>query len=170
MPKQPGTFVNLKNTQTHAFHGISIHNGTPTHLSKSIELDLKTQDKGFAVSIHNKATHALFVHPLRLGQLKVSIERGKNHIVLKPIPFHRAIGKAGKPTMPWLADTVLKDTTIKADEIRIVQFDTALQKGDTVIIELGYHIANPKMAAKLGIKDKWLTGFTRLTQKRVIIE
>ena len=170
MPQTQGALANQKQTQTHAFHGSSIRNGTPTHLSKSIALDLKTQDKGFTVSIHNKATHALFVHPLRLGQLKVSIERGKDHIVLKSTPFHRVIGKAGKPTMPWLADTVLKDTTIKADENRTVQFDTALQKGDTVIIELGYHIANPKMAAKLGIKDKRLTGFTRLAQKRVTIE
>ncbi len=170
MPKQPGTFVNLKNTQTHAFHGTSIRNGAPMHLSRSIELNLKTLDKGFTVSIHNKATHALFVHPLRLGQLRVSIERDGKRIALKPISFHRVIGKAGKPTMPWLADTVLRDTTIKADEKRTLQLDTPLHKGDTVVIELGYYIANPKIAAKLGIKDTRLTEFTRLAKKRIVIE
>jgi len=72
--------------------------------------------------------------------------------------------------MPWLADTVLKDTTIKAHEKRVVHFDTLLQKGDTVVIELGYYVTNPKIAAKLGIKDTELTEFTRLTKKRITIE
>ena len=170
MPQTQGALANQKQTQTHAFHGSSIRNGNPTHLSRYIVLDLESTDKGFTVTIHNKATHTLFIHALRLGELRVTIERANKQIALKPTTFHRVIGKAGKPTMPWLADTVLKDTTIKAHENRAVQYDTALQKGDTVVIELGYYIANPAIAAKLNIKDTQLTEFTRLAKKRIPIE
>jgi len=170
MPQTQGALANQKHTQTHAFHGSSIRNGSPTHLSKSIVLSLENTDKGFTATVHNKATHTLFIHALRLGELRVTIERASKKITLKPTTFHRVIGKAGKPTMPWLADTVLKDTTIKAHEKRTVQFDTPLQKGDIVVIELGYYVANPKIATKLGIKDTQLTEFTRLAKKRITIE
>jgi len=170
MPQTQGALANQKPTQTHAFHGSSIHNGNPTHLSKSILLSLENRGKDFSVTIHNKATHTLFVHALRLGELRVTIERAGKKITLKPTTFHRVIGKAGKPTMPWLADTVLKDTTIKAHEKRTVRFGTALHKGDTVVIELGYYVANPKTVKKLGIKATQLTEFTTLTKKRIIIK
>jgi len=170
MPQAKGNLANQKSSGTHAFHGTSIHNSTPTHLSHSIDLKLTKQPKGFEIHIKNKATHALFVQPLRLGQLRIKIERHDKEIALPSVNFQRVIGKAGKPTMPWLADTVLKDTTLKAHEQRTVQFDTALQKGDTIQITLGYYIANPKIAAKLGIRDPKLSTFIPLASQRITIE
>ena len=168
MPKIKGTFVNLHNTVTHAFHGITIHQ-KPVNLSKYIKLSLEKKTKGFEVSIKNEATHILFAQPLRLNQLRVSIEREGKIIHFKPISFIRIIGKDGKPAMPWLANEVLKDTLIKALETRKVSYNGTLQKGDIVILEFGYHIVNPKAAKKLGIANKSATEFIILTKKRVSI-
>ncbi len=166
MPQVQGAKANQQHTATHAFHGSSIHNGTPAHLSRSIALSLAQKEGGFDVTIHNKATHTLFIHSLRLGELRVSIERAGKIITLKPEYFHRVIGKDGKPSMPWLADTVLKDSTIKAHEQRVIHYPESLQVGDSVTAELGYYIANPKVAKKLQIEDKALTEFIPLTKER----
>ena len=166
MPKVKGSLANQKESKTHAFHSISIHNGTPETLTKYVKLSLDTTANGFTVSIKNEATHTLFPQPLRLNQLRVEIERGDKTITLDPKNFVRIIGTNGKPSMPWLATEVLKDTTIKAHETRKVDFTTKLQKGDVVTVRFGYYIANPKAAEKLDIKEKSATEFTVLSKKR----
>jgi len=168
MPKIKGTFVNLHNTKTHAFHGISIHN-KPVHLAKYIKLSLEKKVNGFEIAIKNEATHTLFSQPLRLNQLKVSIEREGEIIPLKTESFVRVIGKDGKPAMPWLANSVLKDTLIKALETRKISYDTTLQKGDIVILEFGYYIVNPQATKKLEITDESVTRFIVLTKERIAI-
>ena len=169
MPKIQGSFVNLKNTKTHAFHGISIHTMNISLLSKHIKLSLHQTTKGFEVSIENKANHTLFAQPLRLSQLRVSIEKEDKNTHLESKNFMRIIGKNGKPAMPWVADSELKNTLIKAHEIRKVAYDIPLEKGDTVVIEFGYYLVNPKAAKKLGITDEHVTEFKVLTKKRVEI-
>jgi len=169
MPKVQGSIANQTQTATHAFHGASIHNATPKELSKYIHLSLEQKEAGFEVSIKNKTTHTLFPQPLRLNQLRVSIEREGKIISLKTQSFMKVIGKDGKPAMPWLADAVISDTSIKAHETRKVAYATALQKGDAVIIEFGYHLVNPKAAKKLNITDESATKFIVLTKKRVKI-
>jgi len=166
MPKIKGTFVNLKNTHTHAFHGISIHTMDPSLLSKHIKLSLTQTDNGFDIAIQNKANHTLFAQPLRLNQLRVTVERKGETIPIETKNFIRIIGKDGKPAMPWMADTVLKDTLIKAHETRHVNYKTTLLKGDSVVVEFGYYLVNPKAAKKLKITDKSVTKFIVLTKKR----
>ncbi|MBA1419835.1 MAG: hypothetical protein FAF03_02985 [Epsilonproteobacteria bacterium] len=169
MPKIKGTFVNLKNTHTHAFHGISIHTINTSLLAKHIKLSLQKTTDGFEVSIENKANHTLFAQPLRLNQLRVNIEREGKTLSLERKNFIRIIGKDGKPAMPWVADSELKNTLIKAHETRTVDYDTPLEKGDTVVIEFGYYLVNPKAAKKLNITDELVTEFIILTRKRVEI-
>ncbi len=169
MPKVQGTMANQVHTATHAFHGASIHNATPKELSKYIKLSLEQKANGFEVAIKNETTHTLFPQPLRLNQLKVSIEREGKIIPLKTESFIKIIGTKGKPAMPWLADTVLSNTLIKAHETRKISYDTNLQKGDAVIIEFGYYMVNPKAAKKLEITDKSVTEFIVLTKKRINI-
>jgi DNA-directed RNA polymerase subunit RPC12/RpoP len=169
MPKVQGTMANQVHTATHAFHGASIHNSTPKTLSKYIKLSLEKKEAGFEVAIQNKATHTLFPQPLRLNQLKVHIERAGKTIPLKTVSFAKIIGTNGKPAMPWLADTVISDTSIKAHETRKVHYNESLQKGDAVIIEFGYYMVNPNAAKKLDITDKSVTDFIILTKTRVEI-
>lgn len=166
LPQVQGSLANQKESATHAFHGQSIHNGTPKLLSKYIKLSLEENADGFDIFIKNEATHTLFPQPLRLNQLRVSIEREGKSISLKTETFRRMIGTEGKASMPWLADAVISDTSIKAHETRMVKYSENLKKGDTVIVEFGYYVVNPKIAKKLGITDKSVTTFIVLSKKR----
>ena len=88
-------------------------------------------------------------------------------ISLPPRTYVRMIGTQGKPSMPWLADTVLKDTSIKALETREEHFGTVLKKGDKVEMVLGYYLVNPEVVGKLGLEGDASTAFTVLTKKVV---
>ena len=169
MPQVKGSLANQKQSATHAFHEHSIHAVTPTTLSKYIKLTINLKSHGFSVNIKNEAIHTLFPQPLRLNQLRVSIEREGKVIPLKTESFTKVIGKDGIPAMPWLANSVLKDTLIKALETRKIRYDTILQKGDVVILRFGYYLVNPKAAKKLGITDESATKFIVLTKKRISI-
>jgi len=169
LPQVQGSLANQKESATHAFHGQSIHNTTPELLSKYIKLSLDKNANGFNVNIKNEATHTLFPQPLRLNQLKVSIERDGKIIDLKIESFARVIGTDGKPSMPWLADAIISDTSIKALETRTVKYDDVLKEGDTVVVKFGYYVVNPKAAKKLEITDKSVTEFIVLTKKRFTI-
>jgi len=169
LPQVQGSLANQKESATHAFHGQSIHNNTPALLSKYIKLSLDKNANGFNVNIKNEATHTLFPQPLRLNQLKVSIERDGKSIDLKTESFARVIGTDGKPSMPWLADAIISDTSIKAHETRTVKYTDVLKEGDVVVVKFGYYVVNPKAAKKLEITDKSVTEFIVLTKKRFSI-
>ena len=79
------------------------------------------------------------------------------------------IGTDGKPSMPWLADAIISDTSIKAHETRVVQYSDVLKEGDTVVVKFGYYVVNPQAAKKLEITDKSVTKFIVLTKKRFSI-
>ena len=169
MPQVKGSLANQKESATHAFHGHNIHDATPALLSKYVKLSVNQNSNGFDVKIKNEATHTLFPQPLRLGQLKVSIERDSKILELKTESFARVIGTNGQPSMPWLADAIISDTSIKAHETRMVNYDTVLQKGDIVDIQFGYHMVNPKAAEILEITDEGATKFIILTRERIKI-
>ncbi len=169
MPQVKGSLANQKESATHAFHGHNIHDATPALLSKYVKLSVNQNSNGFDVSIKNEATHTLFPQPLRLGQLKVSIERDGKVIELKIESFARVIGTNGQPSMPWIADAIISDTSIKAHETRMVNYDTVLQKGDIVDIQFGYHMVNPTAAKILNITDESARKFIILTRERVKI-
>ena len=166
MPQVKGSLANQKHTPTHAYHGQNIHDSTPTHLSKYIKLSVEQNSNGFVVSIKNEATHTLFPQPLRQNQLKVSIERADKTITLETKSFAKVIGTNGKPTMPWLADSIISDTSIKAHETRKVSFANPLIQGDILVVEFGYRMVNPKAAKQLNITDKSATEFIVLTRER----
>jgi len=167
MPKKQGSLANQKQSATHTFHGQNIHGATPAHLSKYVKLSLVQSGDGFGISIKNEATHTLFPQSFRLNQLRVSIERDGKSIKLDTESFARIIGVDGKQAMPWLADSVVSDNSIKALETRTVEYKTTLQKGDSVVVQFGYYMVNPKEAKELELTDhKELTEFIILTKKR----
>ncbi len=166
MPKVQGSVANQKMTKTHNFHGATALVAKPSMLSKYIKLSLDKNDKGFNISLKNMANHTLVPHPLRLAKLKVSIIRDSKTIELKDEAFVKVIGTGGKPSFPWLADEIIKDSSIKAFETRVIKYDTALKTGDEVIVEFGYHIVNPKIAKKLNITDEMVKKFTLLKKQK----
>ncbi len=168
MPKVKGSLANQKGSATHAFHGSNTRNNTKT-LSKYIKLSLDKSSEGFDIKIKNKATHALFPQPMRLGELRVTIEREGKVISLETKSFSRVIGTDGKASMPWLADAIISNNTIKALETRDVHYDTAIEDGDKVTVEFGYYLVNPKVAKKLNITEKSATEFILLSRERFIL-
>jgi len=165
MPQTQGSLANQKQSQTHAFHGVNIHQ-KPVDLSKYVKLSMKQTDNGFVITIKNEATHTLFPQPLRLSQLRISIEREGKEQSLPAVSFRRIIGTNRKPSMPWLATEVIEDNTIKALEEREIMFQEKLQKGDVVVVRFGYYIANPKAAKKLDINDPEAIQFIILKESR----
>jgi len=160
MPQVRGSLSTITETKTHAFHGFAGIHVRPDLVAEHIAIKAERKDGKLAVTVTNKADHTLFSHPLRLGQLRVSVERGdktvKNH---KPVNLFTQLGHDGKPAMPWVATEVLKQNGIGAKESRTFTFDAAPKKGERVVVTLGYYIVNPKAAKKLGIDDEEVTRF-----------
>jgi len=165
MPQVPGSFNTIQKSATHAYHGFAgLHNGSD-YLKKYVKLEAVKNEGKLVVKIVNEANHQLFTHPLRLAQLRISVERNGRTVQAEPVNFFRIIGHDGKPAMPWVADQVVKANTIDAASTKTVITDIRLQPQDQVTVTLGYYIVNPKAAKKLGITDKKLTTFQVLVSK-----
>ncbi len=163
MPQVEGSVSNMTERKTHAFHGFA---GTHFHqemLAQYVDLNMTQEKKGFSLVIHNKSSHALMLHPLRLVKLLTSVKRNGKTTVLKEHTFARVIGKDGKPAMPWVADVEIKNDMIQHHEKRKVSFDYELKKGDKVEVTLGYYLVNPKVIKSLSLeKDEMATRFNIL--------
>jgi len=160
MPKVKGSATNIRLSATHAFHGFAGVRNAPKLLSKYIDIDYKKLDNSFDIIVHNKAPHNLLTHPLRVVELKTTLNRDGKEEELKSYKFMKIIGTDNKPSMPWLATQIIKDNMIKANEKRILLFDKKLQKGDEIESILGFYIVNPKAVKKLGLEnDKSLSEF-----------
>lgn len=153
MPKIPGSATSIKITKEHRFHGFASGSKNQDLLAKYIKIDFKENINDFEVSIKNEAAHNLFLQPLRLAQLKVSILRDSKTINLDTKSFARIIGKDGKPTMPWIADSEIENNMLKANERRVINYDFKLQKNDKIEVIFGYYTVNPKMIEKLNLQD-----------------
>ena len=169
MPRRPGTLANQKQSRTHADHRFALHGRSLEELGRYLDLNLTPGQKGFSVTLHNRANHTLFPHPLRQAQLRAAIYRDGRRIELPPVSFVRRIGHAGRPAPSWLADTTLSDTTLKAGEKRTLSYETPLEPGDRVLLEFGYRRVDPQMAKKLGIDDPEATKFRIMKRKEVRI-
>jgi len=166
MPKVSGSFVNQKDTKTHAFHGVSALGLNPAKLSKYLKLSFEKNDSGFDIFIKNMANHTLTPHPLRVSILNVKILRKSKTISLGSHTFSKIIGTNSKASMPWLATDIIKDNSIKAFEKRKISFNEGLQKDDILVVEFGYYLIKPKIAKKLNIKEKNLTKFIVLKREK----
>ncbi len=171
MPKIPGTATTVRLSDTHAYHGFAGARVEPRMLAKHVGLSLENKDTNFNIILDNQAPHDLMSHPLRVVQLRATLVRANTHIALKTHSFVKTIGHQGKPTMPWLATEVVKNSMIKADEKRSVAFERELQSGDRVEVVLGFYVVNPKVLKKLNLDgDKELSKFTVLKSQNFTIE
>lgn len=153
MPKIAGSSTSIKITKEHRFHGFASGSKNQELLTKYIKIDFKENEKTFDISIKNEASHNLFLQPLRLALLKVNILRNAETIPLETKSFARIIGKDGKPTMPWIADSEIENNMIKANEKRVINYDFQLQKDDKIEVVFGYFTVNPKMLEKLKLEN-----------------
>ena len=172
MPQVEGSFVHSKDSKTHAYHGFTGVLHKPQMLNKFVDLGFKKLADGFDITIKNSASHSLLLHPLRVGELKVSIIRANKEQKLESIQFKRVLSDDNNTaTMPWLATKVFQDNHIKAGEVRKINFKSNVQKGDVIEVKLGHYTVNPKVAPKLGLdKEKDLTTFRLFKKERFIVK
>jgi len=155
MPKVAGSVSTLNDkTKEHSFHGFAGSHFHSDMLTQYVDLSVLRNIDNFIVNVDNRSSHALLLHPLRVAVLKVQVTRADKVTKLKNEVFVRVIGKDGKPAMPWAAKTTLKDTMIKANEKRSVQYDFKIQKGDKIDVTLGWFLVNPKAVKKLGLENE----------------
>lgn len=154
MPQVNGSASSIIDTKTHSFHGFAGAHFHSEMLSKYVNISILRNIDHFIVNVDNQSSHALLLHPARLALLKISVTRDKETTELEKEVFVRVIGKDGKPSMPWMADSIIKDTMIQANEKRAVRRDFKLQKGDRVDVVLGWFLVNPKALEPLGLKDE----------------
>ena len=171
MPKVDGTATTVRLSKQHAYHGFAGARTEPRMLAKHVNLEFKNGSNGFEVSVENKAPHNLLTHPLRVVQLRVTHIKGNKHTDLKTHTFVKLIGRDGKPSMPWVANEVVKDNMIKANEKRVISYDSKLESGDKLEVVLGFYVVNPKVLKKLNLhNDKELTKFTILKSQYFSVE
>ncbi|MRJ03227.1 MAG: hypothetical protein GXO19_02515 [Epsilonproteobacteria bacterium] len=157
MPQVEGSVSNLKERPTHAFHGFA---GAHAHwdlLKRYIDIEFMPHLKGFEIALNSKIPHAFLLHPARVAFMKVQVLRDGKTIFEKGETLVRVLGADGKPTPPWLAREVVKDTMLKANEKRIFKYDQRLERGDQVVVTLGYRLVKPPLAKKLGIEEEFAT-------------
>ncbi|DAB40415.1 MAG TPA: hypothetical protein CFH81_09510 [Sulfurovum sp. UBA12169] len=171
MPKIKGSATTIRKTQKHAFHGFAGARHKPQMLSEYIELNFEKTVTGFNILVKNKAPHDLLTHPLRAIELRVNLTRDGNTTALKTNSFIKAIGRDGKPSMPWLANAIIVDTMIKANEKRIVNYKNPVKNGDKLEVQIGYYVVNPGALKQLNLDgEKELKKFTVLKQKYFTVE
>ncbi|MDQ7062118.1 MAG: multiheme c-type cytochrome [Sulfurimonas sp.] len=157
MPQVDGAPSILSKSKKHTFHGFPGLHGDLSLLSKYVVLDFKHTKKNFTVSVDHKATHSSTLHPLRMAKLVVSIEREGKIIKMKPKKLLKVIGNAKgaspKPTPPWLADRIIKDTRIPANTKKDFNYDFKVKSGDKVTATFGYYLVKPKALKKFKLKN-----------------
>ncbi len=152
MPQVEGSLSDRVNTPTHAFHGFAGVKNNPKMLAKYVDLKVIPKNGYFLVEIFNHAPHDLLLHPMRTAKLIVEIYKGEKLIKRVEQMFERVIGKDGKPTPPWVADSVIKDSMIKAKEKRVVKIDEDI-KGKRVVAKIGFYIVKPALAKKFNLEE-----------------
>jgi hypothetical protein len=171
MPLIQGSFTTAVDSKTHRYHGFTGTVHKPKMLSQYVSMSLTQCSNGFDIIIKNGANHQLLLHPLRAGELRVVIGRNGKLMPLEPVRFMRVIGKDAKPSAPWVADTVLEDTQIKAKVARSVHFDVPLHGGDVVDVQLGHYQVAPEAAVRLGLDDQDRAAkFTLFKKEHFVIE
>lgn len=153
MPQIAGSVSVMNETKEHTFHGFAGAHAHSDMLKKYVDISILREINEFVVNIDNRSSHALLLHPLRLAVLKVNVQRGDKTIKQKDEFFARVIGHNGKPAMPWIASTTLKDTMIQGNEKRSLKYGFKLQKGDRVDVVLGWYLVNPKVLPMLKLED-----------------
>jgi len=170
MPMVEGSFSTIIQSKMHRYHGFTGTIHQPKMLLKYVDITFEKTNDGFDIKIKNKANHALLLHPLRVGELRVDLHRKNQVFPLKTQKFMRLIGKNNHPTPPWVATEVIKNTQIQAKEIRIIHYNTSIKKGDEIVVTLGYYIITPKAAKKLNIAEGKLSKFKIFKQEIFHVE
>ncbi len=153
MPMVKGSATTIKITKKHAFHGFAGSRNHQNLVAKYLEINYEKTNNGFNIILKNKAPHKLFIQTLRMAQMDVNVKSDGKTKVLKSMQFAQTIGKDGVEVMPWLATEVLSDTMLKANETRVIKYNTQIKSGDEIEVVFGYYLVNPSMHKALDLQQ-----------------
>lgn len=154
MPQVQGTRADDIITQTHSFHGFAGVSSNNQMLSKYIDLNTTIVNNTLKVVVQNNSPHSLFIHPLRVGVIEVTLIKDGAKTKLSQ-EFGKVFGKDDNtPTIPSNSTKVLKDTTIVANKSSEFVFENINTDGE-IKVTLGYYLVNPKMLEKLELQKDY---------------
>jgi nitrate reductase cytochrome c-type subunit len=150
MPQVEGSFTDRFSTNTHAYHGFAALNPKMENIKKYIDLNLTKKDNSFEISIYNKSTHELLLHPTRLFKLEIYINEKK----VKTVEFKKESQAGVYKPFTWLKNRIIYKNNIPAKSKKTIKVDIKLKPEDKIRAVLGYHTFDPQLAEKIGFKDK----------------
>ena len=166
MPKVQGSLSNIQSTKEHRYHGFAGAHNRNGLLNKYVKFSFNSTSDGFTIGVKNEASHDLFLHPLRVAILRVSLVKENQTITLEDVRFEKTYSKDGVEISHWLATEVKKDTMLKANQKREIIFNTKLDGVQKVKVVLGYYLIKPEKLKMLNLeKSKVATEFKILKQK-----
>ena len=159
MHKVQGSPSTMSSAKEHTFHGFAGLHGDLTNLSQYVTMNISIKDdnKVFRVTINHDVPHPSLLHPLRSSKLIVTVNRGGKITKMKDKIIAKTIGtiKNGslKPTPPWLATQIVKNTIIPANSKTTYSYIWNLKSGDIVTATFGYYLVKPKIVKKFNLQD-----------------
>jgi hypothetical protein len=152
MPQVNGTRADDIKTQTHSYHGFAGVSKSHKMLSKYIDLSVLRENSKLEVTVGNNSPHALFLQPLRVGIVKLTIKRDGKKIV--KIQEFKKVYKDGKKVVGTPYAKNIDDTTIKANSTKKFVFDD-IKDSDSIKVTLGYHLVDPTQVKALGLNKEY---------------
>jgi hypothetical protein len=149
MPQVQGTRADDIKTQTHSYHGFAGVSISNKMLRKYIKLSAIRDNRTITVSVTNDAPHDMFIQPLRVGVVKISIKKdGKTHKYEQS--FKKVFTDGKKIVSTPYAKKVKEDTTIPPNSTKKFIFDN-IECCAKAKVTLGYYLVSPKAIDKLGL-------------------
>ncbi len=153
MPKVSGSATTIRFSDRHRYHGFDGFSGGMRNMGRYVDIRLEKKSGGIGIILRNRAPHKLFTHPLRLLELECRVYRKGELFAKKRFGFMRILGDKSRPTPPWKAKEVLKDTMLDGQEERQIFWRVPIRSGDLVQAVLRVYQLLPKAAKKFGIKS-----------------
>lgn len=162
----------MSTAKEHTFHGFPGLHGDLSNLSQYVTLEITTKGlDSFDIRIKHDVPHESSLHPVRFSQLRVTIKRGDQVLKLKPVNMFKMIGDKGKPTPPWLATELIKNTSLPAHSKKSYAFNKKLEKGDRIIAKFGAMLIMPKALKKFGLeKNEEAKKFRVISEKTYTVK
>ncbi len=159
MHKVEGAPSIVSKKKMHTYHGFPGLHGDLSYLSQYIDIDIfSSKDKKmFHVVVDHDVPHASLLHPLRFSELRVEVKSGDEVTKMQTRELVKVIGskteEGAKPTPPWLATEIIKDTRIPANTTVDYPYRWDIKSGDVITATLGYYLVKPKALKKFDLQD-----------------
>jgi len=173
MPTVPGSGSANVNHQKHFYHGFpGVHNDAKM-LNKHVEFSIvKENNSQIDLHINNKAPHDLFLHPLRMSFLKMTLIRDSKKIkTFDTLKMQRVLennkGIAGCTT----ATKETENSLLQGDTEIMISLEYDFRTNDILEVEIGYVLVKDQFVKPLHLEDyKAATSYKLFKKEQLLIK